>query len=635
MTFECTNHECLSEKDKEKLYALKNPKVIKIVDDFFSICKPEKARVIDDSPEDIAFVRQLAIENGEEQKLAMDGHTVHFDGFFDQARDKKNTRLLVPKEEKDKYGKHINTIDRDEGLKEVLEIMDGCMRGKTALIRFFCLGPTNSKFSLLALQITDSAYVAHSEDILYRQGYEEFKKLKGSEDFFYFIHSAGELTDKNVTKNVDKRRIYIDLKENRVLSVNNQYAGNSLGLKKLALRLAINKAVNEDWLTEHMFITAVYPKDRRRKTYFLGAFPSACGKTSTAMVPGNTIVGDDIAYLRINKEGEVRAVNIENGIFGIIKDVSLKDDPVIFKTLHTPNETIFSNVLISEGKPYWLGMGEDIKIPESGTNWISSKYGIWRKGVSVDEDGKEFPFSHPNARYTIKLEELENVDNALQDPEGVLVSAIIYGGRDSDTSVPVYESFSWNHGVFVGASIESETTTATLGKAGVRKHQPMANLDFIVVPLGKYLTKHIEFGRRINVNKCPKIFSTNYFLKDENGKYYDEILDKKVWLQWAELRIHGECDAIETPIGYIPKYEDLKKLFMDFFEKGYEKDRYEAEFSIRTKKFLEKINRIEAIFIEEKEMPEEFFEELNKQKQRLIEVQRKFGKETISPFDFV
>ncbi|MHA1874454.1 MAG: phosphoenolpyruvate carboxykinase domain-containing protein, partial [Candidatus Heimdallarchaeaceae archaeon] len=251
------------------------------------------------------------------------------------------------------------------------------------------------------------------------------------------------------------------------------------------------------------------------------------------------------------------------------------------------------------------------------------------------EDGKEFPFSHPNARYTIKLEELENVDNALQDPEGVLVSAIIYGGRDSDTSVPVYESFSWNHGVFVGASIESETTTATLGKAGVRKHQPMANLDFIVVPLGKYLTKHIEFGRRINVNKCPKIFSTNYFLKDENGKYYDEILDKKVWLQWAELRIHGECEAIETPIGYIPKYEDLKKLFMGFFEKDYEKDRYEAEFSIRTRKFLEKINRIEAIFIEEEEMPEEFFEELKKQKQRLVEVQRKFGKDTISPFDFV
>ncbi len=623
----------INNEDLEKLRALENPKAEKVIEEFLTLCKPAKARVIDDSPEDIAYVRQLAIDNGEEMKVAVEGHTIHYDGFYDQARDKKNTRLLVPADEKDKYGQHINTADRDEGIKEVLEIMDGTMEGKTVLIRFFSLGPTKSKFSLLALQITDSAYVAHSEDILYRMGYEEFKRRKG-DDFFYLIHSAGELTDKNVTKNVDKRRIYIDLVENRVLSVNNQYAGNSLGLKKLALRLAINKAVSEDWLTEHMFISAVWPLDKSRKTYFLGAFPSACGKTSTAMIPGFTIVGDDIAYLRLNEAGEVKAVNIEQGIFGIIKDVNPDDDPEIYKNLCTPREAIFSNILINEGTPYWLGMGEQVTVPDKGINWTSSKLGDWEAGKHFDDDGNELKFSHPNARYTIRIEGLENADEAIHDPEGVKVSGIIYGGRDSDTSVPVYESFSWEHGVFIGASIESETTAATLGKAGVRKHQPMANLDFIVTPLGKYLDAHYNFGKRIDDVNRPRIFSTNYFLKDENGRYYDEILDKKIWLLWAEGRVHGEYEAIETPVGHIPKYEDIATLFKGAFDVDYTKERYEAEFSIRIQKFLLKIDRIEAIFRGEKDIPEQLFVELERQKKRLLDAKEKFGSDIISPFLF-
>ena len=624
----------INETDITKIKALKNPKVEKIIYEFLELCTPEKVVVIDDSPQDIAFVRQLALDNHEEAKLAIDGQTIHFDGYYDQGRDKQNTRLLIPSAEKEKYGKHINTLDRDEGLKEIFEIMKGIMKGKIAIIRFFSLGPTNSRFSLCALQITDSAYVAHSEDLLYRQGYEEFKRLKGSEDFFYFIHSAGELTEKYVTKNIDKRRIYIDLAENRVLTINNQYAGNSLGLKKLALRLAINKAIHEDWLTEHMFISAIWPLDKDRKTYFLGAFPSACGKTSTAMVPGNTIVGDDIAYLRICESGKVKAVNIERGIFGIIKDVSPENDPVIYNSLKTPREIIFSNVLVSEGHTYWLGMGKQAIIPDKGINWVSSKLGEWKAGMCCDDEGNEFKFAHPNARYTLRLEELENVDESLHDPEGIEVSGIIYGGRDSDTSVPVYESFSWNHGVFVGASIESETTSATIGKAGVRAHQPMANLDFIVVPLGEYLEAHFNFGKRINPSKCPRIFSTNYFLKDENGNYYDEILDKKIWLLWAEGRVHNEFEAIETPIGYIPKYEDLAKLFKEVFEIDYDKTRYAAEFSIRIKNFLEKIDRIEKIFKSEKKVSELFFKELDEQRKRLLEVKERYSEEVVSPFLF-
>ena len=623
----------INNEDLEKLRALENPEVEEVIEQFLKLCKPAKARVIDDSPEDIAYVRQLAIDNGEEMKVAIEGHTIHYDGFYDQARDKKNTRLLVPADEKENYGQHINTVNRDEGLKEVLEIMDGAMEGKTVLIRFFSLGPTKSRFSLLALQLTDSAYVAHSEDILYRMGYEEFKRRKG-DDFFYLIHSAGELTDKNVTKNVDKRRIYIDLVENRVLTVNNQYAGNSLGLKKLALRLAINKAVNEDWLTEHMFISAVWPLDKSRKTYFLGAFPSACGKTSTAMIPGFTIVGDDIAYLRLNEAGEVKAVNIEQGIFGIIKDVNPDDDPEIYKSLCTPREAIFSNVLINEGTPYWLGMGKQVTVPDKGINWTSSKLGDWEARKHFDDDGNELKFSHPNARYTIRIEGLENADEAIHDPDCVKVSGIIYGGRDSDTSVPVYESFSWEHGVYIGASIESETTAATLGKAGVRKHQPMANLDFIVTPLSKYLNAHLSFGKRINDTNRPRIFSTNYFLKDEKGQYFDEILDKKIWLLWAEGRVHREYEAIETPIGLIPKYEDIANLFKESFDVVYTKERYEAEFSIRIQKFLDKIERIETIFRGEKDIPEKFFIELEEQKKRLLVAKEKFGSDILSPLLF-
>ncbi|GAI99988.1 unnamed protein product, partial [marine sediment metagenome] len=264
---------------------------------------------------------------------------------------------------------------------------------------------TNSVFSLKALQITDSAYVAHSEDLLYRQGYGEFKKLNGSSDFFFFLHSAGRL-ENGVSADIDKRRIYIDLEENRVYSVNNQYAGNSLGLKKLALRLAIKKANEEGWLAEHMFIMGVHgPNDR--VTYFTGAFPSACGKTSTAMIPGQTIVGDDIAYLKkIN--GAIRAVNMESGIFGIIHSVNSENDPVIYQALTTPGEIIFSNVLIRKGVPYWEEMKKDI--PEKGINFS----GEWFEGKK-DEQGKEIPCSHKNARYTLKLNELNNIDSKAND----------------------------------------------------------------------------------------------------------------------------------------------------------------------------------------------------------------------------
>ncbi len=622
------SNNVMDQENLAKLEALNNEKVLRVVNEFLALCKPSKVTVITDSKEDINYVRQTAINIYEEEKLNTEGHTIHYDGFFtmsyhDQARDKANTRVLVP--EGEYMSQWINNIDRDEGLKEILEIMDGCMEGHECIIRFFCLGPKNSKFSILALQLTDSFYVAHSEDILYRAGYEEFKKLEGSEDFFYFIHSAGELTgNPPVTKNLDKRRIYVDLQEGRVLSVNNQYAGNSLGLKKLALRLGIAKANNEDWLTEHYFILGVHPNEKNRVSYFCGAYPSACGKTSTAMLPGQTVVGDDIAYLRPWDDGYAHAVNIEQGLFGIIKDVNPDDDPVIYEALTTPRETIFSNVLITEGFPYWIGDGRPI--PKKGINFS----GKWKKG-KVDEDGKFIPHAHPNARYTIRINELSNADVNLDSPEGVPIEGIFYGGRDSDTMPPIIESLNWEHGVFIGAAIESETTSATLGTEGVRRPSPMANLDFVVVPLGKYLDNHRTFGNNLKV--CPKVFATNYFLKNEEGKYLNGMLDKLVWVIWAEGRTHNEFEAIQTPVGFIPKYHDLRDLFKLYLNKDYSKKEYEEQFSIRISRLLEKLDRVEAMYKKDEGIPKFFWALLEDQRKKLKELLSQHNTETVSPFD--
>lgn len=551
----------------------------------------------------------------------MKGHTIHYDNYYDQARDKKNTKILLPKGQK--LSKYIETIDREEGLKDIFGLMDGIMEGKEMLVCFYCLGPLDSKFSIPCLQLTDSAYVVHNENLLYRQGYNMFKKLDGSDKFFHFIHSAGGLDERKTSRNIDKRRTYIDLEDERVLSINNQYGGSSIGLKKLALRLSISKAAKEDWLCEHMFVMGVHAANKKRVSYFSGAFPSMCGKTSTAMVPGETIIGDDIAFIKTGDDGMAYAANVECGLFGVIQDINPNDDPVIYKALTTPRELIVSNVLDVNGVPYWLGMGKEI--PKKGINHS----GEWYEGKK-DKEGKLIDPSNKNARFTLKINDLDNVDEKADDPEGVPVSGMIYGGRDSDTNPPVVESLSWSHGVFIGASIESETTAAAIGKEGVILHNPMSNIEFLTVPLGVYIKNHLKFGE--DLDKAPRIFATNYFLK-EKGEFLNSKLDKKVWLKWMEGRVHDEYKAIETPIGFIPEYEDLKRLFKIVFNKEYSKEDYEKQFSIRIKKLVERLDRIEKVYKEEENIPEIFHKHTEQQRERLIEAREKFGKEVISPFE--
>jgi phosphoenolpyruvate carboxykinase (GTP) len=278
-----------------------------------------------------------------------------------------------------------------------------------------------------------------------------------------------------------------------------------------------------------MFIMSVQNEEKSRSSYFVGAYPSACGKTSTAMIPGEKIVGDDIAYFK-NINGEFRAANVERGIFGIIKDVNPEDDPVIYDTLNQPKEMIFSNVLTGpDNLPYWQGMG--VETPKEGYGYA----GDWQEGGDV-------PISHGNARYTIRMEYLSNLDPAWDDKNGVKVDGVVYGGRDSDTTVPCEESFNWKDGIILKACpLESETTSATIGQEGVRVPQPMANLDFITYPIGDYVKNNIDFGNQFGEN-CPKIFSTNYFLLTKEGKFCTSKLAKKVWMHWFEGRVNGESE---------------------------------------------------------------------------------------------
>lgn len=609
----------LAEREFDKLIRINNPKLHEFIAQYVELCNPARVFVCTDCAGDIQYIREATIRNREEAKLATKGHTIHFDGYYDQGRDKDKTKFLLPKGVN--LGPEINATSRDEGIKEIRAILKNIMDGHELYIKFFCLGPPNSEFALPCVQLTDSSYVAHSEDLLYRQGYEEFLRLGNYERFFKFVHSQGELMEAGlglrVSKNIEKRRVYIDLEDEIIYSTNTQYGGNTIGLKKLAMRLAIQRASKEGWLTEHMLIMGVHGPGGR-VSYFTGAFPSMCGKTSTATIEGELIVGDDIAYLR-NINGKIRAVNVEKGMFGIIDGINSTDDPLQWKVLQTPAEIIFSNVLVTEdGNVYWNG--KDGEYPTKGINHS----GEWFLGKG-DKEGKEILPSHKNARFTIDLKILGNVDPRLHDPEGVVVSGIIYGGRDSDTWVPVEEAFDWVHGIITkGAALESETTAATLGKEGVRVFNPMSNLDFLSISIGRYIEDNINFGA--DLDNPPRIFSVNYFLKNSDGKFMNLKTDKHVWLKWMGLRVHGDVDAIKTPTGLIPQYQDLRRLFQETLGRDYSHEDYMKQFTLRVPENIRKIDRLTDIYnVRVLDTPQIVFKILEEQRERLNKAKTRYG----------
>jgi phosphoenolpyruvate carboxykinase (GTP) len=611
----------LSPLDYKKLCAINNPKVHQFIAEAAELCEPAKIFVCSDSPDEVAYIRNMAIASGEESAaLATPGHTFHFDGPYDQGRDRAVTKFLVPKG--DSLSKAVVQIDLDEGSAEIKGLIKGAMKGHTMIVRFLTLGPANSAFTVYCLECTDSWYVAHTVDLLYRAGYEAFHQASPETEFFKTLHSAGKLNENMVSVEHDKKRIYIDYLTNTVYSVNTQYAGNSVGFKKLALRLGIRKAHREGWLAEHFMISGVHGPGGR-KTYFAGAFPSACGKTSTAMLPGETILADDISYVR-NIDGVCRAVNVEAGIFGIIQDVNPKDDPLIYEILTKPGEIIFSNVLIKDAKPWWLGMG--CELPKEGINYT----GNWWEG-KTDNNGEKILPAHKNARYAVALNALPNSDPELNNTLGVELGGIFYGGRDAKGYVPVQQGFDWSHGIIAyGAALETETTFALIEKEGKYEINMMSIQDFVSIPFGQYLKNYLEFGKRLR--KPPLVFGVNYFLRDlRTGSFLNSRLDKHVWVKWMELRVHNEVGAIKSPTGWIPKYEDLHRLFKQVLGKNYSKEDYIKQFTIRVPENLAKIERVEKLYREDAaDTPAELFQILDQQRERLLKAREKFG-DYVSP----
>ena len=310
-------------------------------------------------------------------------------------------------------------------------------------------------------------------------------------------------------------------------------------------------------------------------------------------------------------------------MFGVIKDVNAVDDPYIHELLIKSGEIIFSNVLDVDGRPYWQGMG-DAHIPIRGCNHS----GPWWNGKK-DAKGKLIPVSHDNARFCLRLAGIENFDATQVVP----LEGIIYGGRSSKRPVPVSQSYGWVHGVFYGASIESEPTAATVGSASAKTViNPMANAEFVSIPIGAYLKNHIQFGK--GMKKAPKVFYVNYFLTDEDGKFMNTKMDKKVWVRWIERRINQKVDAYATPIGFIPKFEDLAEFFTRELGTTYSQEDYERQFTIRVRQLLDKLDAVEEFYKKETSaVPQEMFAHIDIQRRLLIEAEKKQGSD-ISPFKF-
>lgn len=597
----------------ERLLKISNRRLLEWIVEVVELLEPSSIFVNTGSPEDLEYIRRRAIERGEEIPSKYNPlHTVHFDGVHDLARDRENTKILTPG---NKVISMVNTGDKEECLKELREIYRRIMRGKEMYIGFYCFGPKGSPYALYGVQVTDSAYVMHSENLLYRTCYETFVEGGDSIEYMRFLHSTGELDEHGWCKNINKRRIYIDPQDAITYSVNTQYAGNTVGLKKLALRLCVYKGFKEGWLCEHMFIAGVKGLDGKLR-YFTGAFPAGCGKTSTALAM-DTVVGDDLALIRAI-DGEARAFNPEVGMFGIIDGINPVEDPEVYKILTSrETEVVFSNVLLTvDGDIWWNGKPEE---PKKGINYA----GEWWPG-KLDEKANPVRPSHPNARFTTSILYLDKVDPRIDDPNGVPISGMIFGGRDPDTWVPVEEAFDWVHGIVTkGASLESEKTTAVLGGAGLMEFNPFAMLDFLSISPGEFVELHFRFGEKLD--KRPRIYGVNYFLRDEGGKYLTEKVDKKVWIRWMELRVNGKVDALEAPTGLIPTYEDLELLFKSLLGKEFPFELYEKLFSIRVAKHIEKVERIYGIYREIPETPRLFYDALFEHKRRLKEALNRYG----------
>jgi phosphoenolpyruvate carboxykinase (GTP) len=603
-----------------KLSKIANEEALLKIANAILMTDPDAVFVNTGSDADIQRVREMSLEKGEERSLAMKDHTIHFDLAEEQARIIDRTYYIV--NEGEETSVLAKSILRDEAYDYIKTHMTGIARGMTLLVGFFSRGPIGAQAAIPALEITTSTYVMHSANILYRHVYEQFDaEVERAGLFLTNVHSEGP----NRPEDLPNARVFMDRSWLTTFSMFCTYAGNTLLLKKGNHRFAVDLATyyrKERELSEHMFITGVTGPGGR-KTFCAGAAPSGCGKTTTAMV-GTDFIGDDLAQLWIAKDGTLRAINPEKGIFGIVRDVNREGDPYLMKALREEGaEVIWTNVLIDENKvPHWVGNKEEH--PKKGFNF----QGEWWEG-KTDENSEPIPLSNPNARCTVDNTFIGNYnETAAEDPRGVEVRVITYSGRDSDTMPPVCVAKNPDQGVVIGASVLSAATATEVGAKGVRR-QPWANEPFIPGPLADYMDAQFAFFNSDKLKHKPIMAGLNYFLThearggEEKG-LLGEKRDVKVWLGWLELRAHGDVEAIETPIGFIPKYQDLKGLF-DGIGKAYPKELYDKQFAFYVDNILGRIDLQEKAYKKEENIPARLFEIYAEQRQGLEALKAKYG----------
>ncbi len=510
------------------------------VDEMARLCKPDRVVWCDGSEEEKKRLTADALCAGELLELNQDelpGCTLHRTAANDVARTEHLTFICTTKQED--AGPTNNWMSPEEAYAKLGELFDGSMQGRTMYVVPFIMGSPGSPFSKIGIELTDSIYVVLNMRIMTRMGKIALDELDHSTDFTRCLHSKHEL-------DIDRRYICHFPEDNTIWSVGSGYGGNVLlGKKCLALRIASYIGRQEGWMAEHMLILGVESPDGEIH-YVAGAFPSACGKTNLAMLvppesmPGWKVwtVGDDIAWMRIGPDGRLWAVNPEAGFFGVVPGTNLKSNPNAMHSI--AKNTIYTNVVLRpDGRVWWEGHDEDP--PEHGIDWQGQPW-----TPTCGEKG-----AHPNSRFTAPASQCPSISPEWENPQGVPISAILFGARRARVAPLVYQSFNWQHGTYVGATMASETTAAALGAQGIVRRDPMAMLPFCGYNMAEYFRHWLEIGERLT--DAPKIFRVNWFRQNDKGEFmWPGFGDNLRVLKWVIERCKGQAAAVETPIGYVP-----------------------------------------------------------------------------------
>ena len=514
------------------------------VEEAARLTKPDRVVYCDGSESEYRRMIDLLLRAGDTFQLNERTYPnchLHRSSVNDVARTEHLTFICSP--DKDDAGPTNNWMDPEAAKHKVGALFDGAMRGRTMYVVPYIMGPPGSPISKVGVEVTDSPYVVASMRIMSRMGQVALDRLGPSNEFVPGLHSLGDLDP--------LRRYIVHFTQERLIwSIGSGYGGNALlGKKCFALRIASVMARQQGWMAEHMLILGL-ESPGGKVTYMGAAFPSACGKTNLAMMvsalggQGYRVwtVGDDIAWMRIADDGYLHAINPEAGFFGVAPGTGMLTNPNVMGALR--KNTLFTNVAMTGNRePWWEGIGSD---PPSGlTNW---KGEIW--------DSSKGPAAHPNARYTVPAKQSPSISPQWEAPEGVPISAFIFGGRRARVAPLVYESFDWQHGVFVGATMASETTAAATGDVGVTRRDPMAMLPFCGYNMADYFGHWVQMGKKIP--KPPRIFHVNWFRKGADGKFLWPGYGENVRvLKWILERVEGRGAAQETPIGYVPAKNGL------------------------------------------------------------------------------